>query len=140
MALTDEELKEIDGKFKEIIDAVDDLTKEDLKEKLVSLRAKLKREEKDVDEQNHHSGAPFTIKEAPKNMTNQPDKFVIKLGAGMRRQYAMQSPTTNIIVPKANFLQLAFFRNQSPKTSFHLIVNADPIMSQNETVATTRPA
>ena len=49
MALTDEELNSIDQDLKEIIGLVDTLTKEDLKTKLVSIRAKLKREEKDTE-------------------------------------------------------------------------------------------
>lgn len=44
MVLTDEELKGIDEEFKEIVDA-----SKELNEKIVSLRAKLKREEKNVE-------------------------------------------------------------------------------------------
>jgi len=45
MALTKEELEDLDEKFKEIVDA-----SKELSEKIVSLKAKLKKEEKDVEE------------------------------------------------------------------------------------------
>ena len=48
MALANEELQQIDVQFKEIIDSIDTLSKEQIKQKVVSLRSKLKREEKDI--------------------------------------------------------------------------------------------
>ena len=48
MALSNEEHQAIDGQFKEIIDSIETLTKEEIKTKVISLRSKLKREEKDV--------------------------------------------------------------------------------------------
>jgi len=45
MALTEEELNEIDGEFKELVES-----SEELVENVKKLRAKLKREEKDTEE------------------------------------------------------------------------------------------